>query len=646
MTALAGFWSYDSSGDSERACERMLAAQQVYAPAPAIFRAEGAMAIGRRLHAALPEDRFDRGPVAGESGRSLVADVRIDNRDELEAALGLTAGEAATLSDAGLLMRTLDRWDEGALDRLVGDFAFALWDPKRGRLLLARDHAGQRPLHYHCGRGFFAFASMAKGLHALEQVPVAPNRETLVDFLALLPEGTGTFFEGVEKVRAGHLLSVSPEGVSSRAWWRPSPATLRLARSEDYAEALREQLDRAVAARLRGAEGRVASHLSGGLDSAATTSTAARLLGSGQGSVIAYTAVPRPGYEAAASYDSFADEGPLAARVAGLYPNIEHVRLPASGASPVERLDRNFFLYERPLLNLCNGVWLHAILDDAKRRRLGVLLTGQQGNMTISYDGMPYLAESLGGGHLFRVAKLAWQLRRWGTRWGTIAAAAAGPYVPVPLWQWIARRRGRGRSLSDYSAIAPARAEDPQLAARAAARALDPSYRPRRNGLEARLWVVSRVDPGNYNKGMIGGWGVDVRDPTADRRLMEFCLSVPAEEYLAGGVPRSLARRAFADRLPREVVGERRKGYQAADWHEALGAGRADLAEELARIAELPGVDADLDVARLQQLASDWPQDWPSGGWLPQEQVDRYRLALLRGVSAGHFLRKALGSNY
>jgi asparagine synthase (glutamine-hydrolysing) len=325
-----------------------------------------------------------------------------------------------------------------------------------------------------------------------------------------------------------------------------------------------------------------------------------------------------------------------------MHPNIEPVRIPASDGSPVDSLDRFFFLYERPVLNLCNGVWIHAILDDVRRRRLPLLLSGQQGNMTISYDGMPHLARLFRQGRWLQLARLALGIRGWGARWGTIAAAAAGPYLPVPLWRGVARLRGRGRRLTDYSAIAPRLAEDQALAARARDRGLDTSYRPRADGVELRLWAARRVDMGNYNKGMLGGWGVDVRDPTADRRLFEFCLSVPDEQFLAGGVPRSLARRAFADRLPQAVVGERRKGLQAADWHEGLARARADVVEELERIARLPAIEGELDVARLQRLVSDWPSD----GWDKPAQLDRYRLALLRGLSAGHFMRKASGSNY
>ena len=57
---------------------------------------------------------------------------------------------------------------------------------------------------------------------------------------------------------------------------------------------------------------------------------------------------------------------------------------------------------------------------------------------------------------------------------------------------------------------------------------------------------------------------------------MEYSLGIPTEEYLAKGIPRALARRALADRLPQAVLSEERKGYQAADWHEGLTAARTD----------------------------------------------------------------------
>ncbi len=155
-----------------------------------------------------------------------------------------------------------------------------------------------------------------------------------------------------------------------------------------------------------------------------------------------------------------------------------------------------------------------------------------------------------------------------------------------------------------------------------------------------RLWVMRRGDRGAGQKGVLAGWGIDVRDPTADRRLVEFCLAVPTEQFLRDGQPRALARRALADRLPAAVLEASGKGYQAADWHEGLGADRAGLAEEVERL-EASGVSGLIATERMRRLMEDWPQS----GWERHSVAQSYRLAMLRGVSAGHFLRRAAGAN-
>src|SRR3954454_11507891 len=220
MTALAGFWSLDGR-DPLGPVRRMLKAQALYRRADADW-SDGVAALARRLFPTLPEEKFDRGPAIAAGGRlALVADVRLDNRGEIEAALGL-GGEARTTSDSALLLAALQRWQEGALDRLVGDFAFALWDGDRRRLLLGRDYSGQRPLHYHRGSGFVAFASMPKGLHALPEIPYRLNEESALGFLALMPEsGPATLFEGIERVEPGHVVALTPEGLEARRYWQP-----------------------------------------------------------------------------------------------------------------------------------------------------------------------------------------------------------------------------------------------------------------------------------------------------------------------------------------------------------------------------------------------------------------------------------------
>ncbi len=227
-------------------------------------------------------------------------------------------------------------------------------------------------------------------------------------------------------------------------------------------------------------------------------------------------------------------------------------------------------------------------------------------------------------------------------RWRGIFAKTLGPWCPSPLWVAINKiANGYAYEIGDYAAISPRRLAELDLPSRAKKHGLDLVYRPWKDGFAMRVWALQRVDPGNYRKAGLGGWQIDHRDPTADVRLLEFCLSTPTEQFLHDGIPRALARRALADRLPKRVLEKSRRGLQSADWHEDLTAARDGVMEELDRLQSCPAANVALDLPRLKQLA----EKWPSGGWHRQEVFMPYRYALLRAISVGHFLRRTAGSN-
>ena len=156
-----------------------------------------------------------------------------------------------------------------------------------------------------------------------------------------------------------------------------------------------------------------------------------------------------------------------------------------------------------------------------------------------------------------------------------------------------------------------------------------------------RMREFASADGGNPYKGVLAEYGISVRDPTGDRRVIEYTLATPVEEFIRGGIPRSLARRAFADRLPPEVATFRQRGYQSADWHEALDRARPEIEQEIESIMRCDGVADAVDFGWLKDCVDSWPED----GWDQFQIRDRYRLGLLRGISAGHFIRRVRGTN-
>jgi asparagine synthase (glutamine-hydrolysing) len=637
MTALAGYLSFGAESAAS-ACAKMLEAQAIYGRETR-SRAMGHMAIGRRLWPTTPEDAFDEGPLIGGGGRFLLcADARIDNRDELAAILSFPE-RFGRVSDAAVVLAAYEKWGNEAFERLYGAFAVIVWDAERQLVTMARDAMGERPLHYHLGQGFIAVASMPKGLHALPTIPYAARLASMADFLTLMPEtGSDSFFEGIERVTPGHVTEIDKHG-AIRSWmhWQPALDEIRLPHASDYVDVTRATFDESVSCRMRRLSGSIGSHLSAGLDSSGVTATAARL--NELEKLYAFTSVATDGHSNSGRY--LANEEPLATATALRYPNIDHVHVATSGVSPLAGMDRHFQLFQRPILNPCNAVWNDAINDAAQARGVTVMLTGQMGNMTISHSGMQQLNLLARKGAIPALFVLMTKLHRRGHSWQSLAAQAFGPFMPTEVWTWLARKFNRSLNLSEYSALHAAAFDALDVGERSKERALDLSYRPWANSQTMRFWALRRVDFGVYNKGTLAGWGIDQRDPTSDRRLIELTLRIPERHFILNGECRSLARRAFADRLPAAVVAEQRRGMQASNWQLGVSNAHSAIAEEFDVLERNPQAREIIDLAGLRQAHAKWPDADPN----TDATANLYRHAMLRALAAGHFLRKVGRTN-
>jgi asparagine synthase (glutamine-hydrolysing) len=611
----------------------MLASQAAYGAEESASQIDD-LALGRRLFPLFAEDEFDRQPLHGGDGRfALVADLRLDNRDELCASLGINSARSAAPADSQLLLWALERWGEDALERLVGDFAFAFYDSSKRQLLLARDALGQRPLFWRRGRGFAAFASMPKGLHALPEIERRPDVKAVARFTAGLPqEGSRSWFEGIERIEPGHAVVVTSREARRRRYWVPRRKELKLGSFDEYVEAYRSELDRAVACRLRGSDGLAAAHLSGGWDSSAVAATAARLTRPEGGRIVALTSVPRRGAGARGPANRFFDEGPLAAETAALHPNIDHVLVASPDRSPVQDLDTYADLFERPLYNLCNHVWLSEIRAAAATSGARILLSGEIGNWTISAAPNALLADFLRERRWRDWAGAAATLLRSGRgRLRGVAVSSFGPWLPRFAWRKLLQFGPESKS----GLMTPLNRSWTDIVREQEERNLELA-RPR-NHFEHTAAALGEMDWGELRKGILGGWGIDKRDPTADVRIIEFCLSLPLEMLLDRGSRRPLARASLSDRLPPRVLDEKRRGYQGADWFTGLSADLPAVRELVEAIAADSMAAAVIDVDLLRRLV----RAWPSEGWEESRTRSAYRLVLLHGLSAGHFLLAA-----
>jgi asparagine synthase (glutamine-hydrolysing) len=629
VSAIAGIWSFDGDVPVSTACQTMLQALNLYGPDDTAQYTGSSIALGRCLLRLLPEDGFDEQPLSATGVTALVADIRLDNRRELGLELGLSSQQTAVMADSAMLLAAWQRWREQCVEHLSGAFSFAVWNQKEQHLFLARDHTGERPLVYASTANCFAFASMPKGLHPLSFVGSEVDEEYVARYLMLTNIAIErSIFRRIQRLPPGYAFSIHREKKKLWRYWQTDHLPeLRLGSPEEYLECFRERFDHAVGVRLR-TRGSIGAYLSGGLDSAAVAATAARLLGAEGRELTCFTAVPRPDFQSVASSTHFANEGPAAAEVAALYPNIRHVMVESSATSFLDILDLNNNLYDHPCFGPNNEVWSNAIMTQAREQGITLLLNGSCGNSTLSYEGLPALSMWFRSGEWGTLARVAWQIRSaHGASMRLMLRHAVWPSLPF----WVRRMTDpyMRKFTLDYTPLRPEIVE--RLGLRQDALS-DMSVSL--DGRDALRTLLAYSDRSDTSIAPQGGWQLDSRDPTYDRRVIEFCLTVPLEEFMRGGQLRSLARRAMVGRLPSSTLKRTLRGQQSADWYLNLAAVRGRMGTEVERLRSSPLASRMLDLQRMSSLI----ENWPSHGFERHEVMSSHHIALTRGLSVGRFL--------
>ncbi len=649
MSAIYGLLPFDGRRLEDSQLDSMGIALLRHGPDGGGVWKNGVLGMGHRLQAFTPEDLLERQPLVGGAGQMvLVVDGRIDNRPELAAELGISATEVKAMPDSAFVLRAYEKWGTDCPEHLVGTFTFAVADLRENRMLLARSASGERALFYHTTSDTFAFASAPKGLFALPSVPRRIHEQQVADYLAWAPEDPETsFYTGLKTLQAGHSMVVRLDGtvLPQRRFWQPGNGpTTRFARDAEYEDALTALLERVVRDHSRSLTP-VGVSMSGGLDSTSVAAVAASQLALKGERLATFTEVPRPGFDGALIDGRYADETPYVEAMARRYPNLDLNLIRTDGCFYLDGIEEFFAAAEGPFRNASNRVWIDAIVRAAVSRNVGVLLTGASGNSTISWSGAGLLPELARAGE-------------WATCWREARATAKRPprtsavrllvrqllmpALPGALWRAFQRMKmppdpvfRAGLPWHAYSPIRPEFAKTHRVEERARVRKHDFSFRPKSDSRAARIDAMGRPDlRADILRGQAAVFGVDRRDPTGDQRLVQFCLSLPEDQYQRDGESRRLIRRVMTGRLPAEVLGLKKRGLQAADWLERLRSAQNRVEASLHRFEQSDLASRALDLPRLRGLVKRLPN---TGGNARDTMLD-YRCVLEFGLMIGSFL--------
>lgn len=513
--------------------------------APGIALGMRRLAIIDLVTGAQPVFNEDRSVVAVLNGE-------IYNYVELRESLRQRGHAFATASDTEVLVHLYEDEGEALCSRLRGMFAFAIWDGRARTLLLARDRFGKKPLYVAPLPGGLAFASELKGLRPLLRGAGAAPRvreQGIYDYLSLgaVPQ-PDTVYEGVSAVGPGRWLRFDGERIREQAYWRPELEPKTAISYADAQEELRRTVGEAVRLRLR-SDVPVGVFLSGGVDSSVVAYEAARHLGGGLRTFTVSVA------------DAEMDEAPVARRTAAAL-GVENVVLPLHVAPRDEVLAvaRHF---DQPFADP-SAIPSLAVARLA-REHVKVVLNGDGGDEVCGGYRRYLAARTLG-----RIAAVpgarpvlravfsrlaagrrrsaAGLLRRFGR------GLALGPGARYLVWtkdlllDEDKRRVWRGRPQRATEAWVAERL-DCNLAAVDAQIAGD-------IGIELLSSLLVKMDMATMAASLEG------RSPFLDHEVAQFALRLPVAFRVRGARLKAVLRDAYRDRLPREVIEGRKRGFE------------------------------------------------------------------------------------
>ena len=518
--------------------------------------------LGHRMLWTTPESLLEELPWCDRlSNTAITADARIDNRAELISLLELKNLPAEKITDSYLILKAYHKWGIDCPQKLIGDFAFAIWDGHQHQLFCARDPMGIKPFYYYYAQDTFAFASEIKALFCLREVKKRLNELRIAYQLAgFLEDQEITFYQDIYRLKAAHSLTISDRGKQERRYWALDPKRrIKLGSNQEYAEAFRELFTESVNCRLRSAFP-VGSTLSGGLDSSSIACTARNLLSTVGKQLHTFSAIfPNLPKSALAQIDEryYMD----AVKSMG---EIQPHDIRADLLNPL--LDW-LWQDEEPVLS--PNIYIHqGMYERANQNGVRVFLDGVDGDTTVSH-GWRYLTHLTYTGNWYRLYQ---EITSTAKNLKISRKLIAQEYCFKPLvsepYQRIKQKLFNQCNYGDL--IKRSFAARVNLSESMRHLAPEPLITTARqdhlSGLNTGLYpyVMEITDKATAPK------SIEARYPFFDRRLIEFCLAIPLEQKFRQGYPRAILRHAMEGILPPEVQWRVSKARLSSNFHRNL----------------------------------------------------------------------------
>ncbi len=570
--------------------------------------------FGQILRYSTPEDLFETLPLKFED-LLFTFEGRLDNREELCDLLGISLSQRPQTSDGLIACKAFAQLGVACCKKLIGEWSFAAWYEKHRKFTLATSPTTYNTLYYAYRDNTLLFSNDCKGLDVAPLAPLTLDQRSFV--YGMLRTGnhieTASIFSHVQKLPSAHYLEISNGSALklTQYWGLDDIEPLDFKSTDICTEAFMEVFTQAVQARLRSYRP-VAAFISGGLDSSAVVSVAAELLKQQNLQLEAFHSAPLYKPDSFNAQTIRPDETDLVKQIETLIPDLKiHIEL-CENQSPIRAIKTLLpWLNEVPLCP-ANAYWILSILQTMQEKGYGTALTGFSGNATISWNSP-------------NIPRTAKKFRQHGG-WPVLKNILAG-IINQSLRNtadnciyWPDKTIIRANRVRDFGLHHTIRKE---------------AWLSLQNNILQKRLIFSGVGKTHFNSmnyALLHGTGIEKRDPSADIRVIKFCLGLKESMYFSGNTNRMLVRRAMSGRLPDEVVWNSKTGRQASDYTQRIRKHKNDIKSVWDDILASDLLSEWIKIGQLQQTVSKILNT--------QESVERSeQVFFIHAMAAQYFLK-------
>ena len=610
MSAIWGMIDFNRNTVEKEILEQMKQPFETYKIDKFQYQVHQNAGMGCALQFITEESKWEQLPYEDET-IFFTADVYLDNREELCEALHIAKEHKHSIPDGTLMRLAYQKWGEPFVEHLLGAFACAIYDKKEEKVLLVTDYTGNRSLSFAYQNGKVIFSTLLEPIKAALGQNVHLNQRWLHDFiaiskLAIASECLETPYQEIFQVAPAQMVKIDRNGIHKLDYWNPTQSNemLQLENDAAYQKAFIELYEKVVSDSLR-SSAETGVLLSGGLDSSSVACIAAKQLKEKGKKLHSFTSVPDKAYAGRKNVYLVADETKSVELIAEYTGNIQTHYYDLEGKDAWSDVDELLDILEIPYKSIQNALWIKEILGVAEREGCKVVLNGQYGNTTVSFGDFFMQFYTLLEEHKYLTLKK--EFSAFCKKNGFSRKRMLKQFLPTLAPKWYKKWKNRNIGMFDEVLAKEELLQKYHTKER--------FQKAKLNIAEDENFSVKKYRPFMYYKealSQIGiietksslAAGILVKDPTRDKRIIEFCLSLPPEQFVKEGNQRRLVRVYMKGYVPEQILDNsmRQKGMQSADMIFRLQKRWREIYPEIEALLQ-SGIAAEyLDRKRVKEL--------------------------------------------